>query len=159
MDHAQAAAILQVAGGPFELATEPVLGRPVTVFKTREKSVREKVANAIVHGNKDFLVYGDWRISFTEFVELTWGAAHALQDEFGVKRHDRIAILAYNRPEWLIPLFGAAAVAAISVGLNGWWTTEEILYGLTDSGARFLIVDDLLYERAKPVLSQVKSLE
>jgi long-chain acyl-CoA synthetase len=159
MDHAEAAAILQAAGSPFELAKELVGGRECTVFKTRERSMREKIANAHVHGDKEFLVYGDWRITFKEFIELTWGAAHALQDEFGVKRHDRIAILAYNRPEWLIALFGGASIGAISVGLNGWWTTDEVLYGLTDSGSRFLIVDDLLYERVKPILSQVKGLE
>ncbi len=159
MNHAEAAAILQVAGSPFELATETVHGRPTKVFKTREKSLREKIANAAVHGDKEFLVYGDWRITFKEFVEYTWGAAHALESEFGVKRHDRIAILAYNRPEWLIALFGGASIGAIGVGLNGWWTTDEILYGLTDSGSKYLIVDDLLYERVKPVLSQVKTLE
>src|SRR5262245_50649242 len=72
MNHAEAAVILQAAGSPFELATETVQGRPMTVFKTREKSLREKVANAAVHGDKEFLVYGDRRITFTEFVELTW---------------------------------------------------------------------------------------
>ncbi|HKU44508.1 MAG TPA: class I adenylate-forming enzyme family protein [Polyangiales bacterium] len=159
MDHAEAAAILQAAGSPFELAKEEVAGRLCTVFKTRERSMREKIANALVHGDKEFLVYGDWRITFKDFVQLTWGAAHALSDEFGAQRHDRIAILAYNRPEWLIALFGGASMGAISVGLNGWWNTDEILYGLTDSGSRFLIVDDLLYPRVEPILSQVKTLE
>lgn len=159
MNHAEAAVILQAAGSPFELTTETVQGRPMKVFKTREKSMREKVANAAVHGDKVFMVYGDQRITFTEFVELTWGAADALLNEFGVQRHDRIGILAYNRPEWLIALFGAASAGAVSVGLNGWWTTDEILYGLNDSGSRYLIVDDMLYERVKPVLSQAKALE
>ncbi|HET6340512.1 MAG TPA: class I adenylate-forming enzyme family protein [Polyangiales bacterium] len=159
MNHAEAAAILQAAGSPFELATETVNGRTAKVFKTRERSMREKIANATVHGDKIFLVYGDWRITFTEFIEYVWGAAHVLEDDFGVKRHDRIAILAYNRPEWLIALFGGASIAAISVGLNGWWTTDEVLYGLNDSGARYLIVDDLLWERVKPILPQAKSLE
>ena len=107
MNHDEAAAILQAAGSPFELTTEIVSGREAKVFKTRERSMREKIANAAVHGDKVFLVYGDWKITFTEFVEYVWGAAHALEDDFGVKRHDRIAILAYNRPEWLIALLAA----------------------------------------------------
>jgi long-chain acyl-CoA synthetase len=159
MNHVEAAAVLQAAGSPFELATETVNGREMTVFKTRERSMREKVAASAIHGQKDFLVYNDWRISFAEFVELSWGAAHALVDEFGLRRHDRVGILAYNRPEWLIALFGAASAGGISVGLNGWWTSDEILYALNDSGCRFLIVDELLWERVKPLLDQTKQLE
>jgi long-chain acyl-CoA synthetase len=159
MTYAEAAAILTGPGGPFELAKEVVNGRTVNVFKSRERSMREKVANAAAHGDKEFLVDGDTRISFKEFAQLTWGAAHALTHEFGAQRGDRIAILSYNRAEWLVALFGAASAGACSVGLNGWWATEEILYGLNDSGARYLIVDGLLFDRVKPILDQVKTLE
>ena len=159
MDYAEASALLQAPGSPFELTTERVLGREVKVFKTRERSMREKVANAAVHGAKEFLIYEDRRISFIEFVELTWGAAHALLSDYGLGRHDRVGILAYNRPEWLIALFGVAAAGGISVGLNGWWTSDEILYALEDSGCRFLIVDELLWQRAKPLIGQVRGLE
>jgi long-chain acyl-CoA synthetase len=159
MTYAEAAAILTGPGGPFELAKEVVNGRTVNVFKARERSMREKVANAAAHGDKEFLVDGDTRISFKEFAQLTWGAAHALTHEFGAQRGDRIAILSYNRAEWLVALFGAASAGACSVGLNGWWATEEILYGLNDSGARYLIVDGLLFDRVKPILDQVKTLE
>ncbi|HET8936875.1 MAG TPA: class I adenylate-forming enzyme family protein [Polyangiales bacterium] len=159
MTYAEATTMLQAAGGPFETVNEQVLGRNVKVFKTRERSMREKVANAAVHGAKEFLIYEDRRITFTEFVELTWGAAHVLLDEYGLRRHDRVGILAYNRPEWLIALFGVAAVGGITVGLNGWWTSDELLYGLNDSGCRFLIVDELLWERVAPLIDQVPSLE
>lgn len=159
MTYAEATAMLQAPGGPFELTVERVLGRDVKVYKTRERSMREKVANAAVHGAKEFLIYEDRRITFTEFVELTWGASHVLTDDYDLKRHDRVGILAYNRPEWLIALFGVAAAGGITVGLNGWWTSDELLYGLTDSGCRFLIVDELLWEKVQPLLSQVPSLE
>lgn len=159
MTYAEATTLLQAAGGPFETTIEQVLGRDVKVFKTRERSMREKVANAAVHGAKEFLIYEDRRITFTEFVELTWGAAHVLLDDYALKRHDRVGILAYNRPEWLIALFGVAAASGITVGLNGWWTSDELLYGLNDSGCRFLIVDELLWDRVAPLIDQVPSLE
>jgi len=152
MDHIEAGRILQVAGGPFELGTDIVNGREVTCFKTREHSMREKVAASAVHGAKEFLVYENQRITFAEFVELTWGASHALLDGFGLKKRDRVGILAYNRPEWLIALFGAASAGGICVGLNGWWTSDEILYALTDSSCRYLIVDELLWHRIEPLI-------
>src|SRR6185503_12041750 len=46
-----------------------------------------------------------------------------------------------------------------AVGLNGWWQTEELEYGLTDSGSRYLVVDERLYPRVESILPKVKSLE
>jgi long-chain acyl-CoA synthetase len=154
VDRAQAAAILQAPGQPFELAREVVHGREVNVFKHRERSMRDKVARAAVHESKEFLVYGEQRITFSAFVELCWGVAHTLLEQFAVRPQDRIAILAQNRPEWLIALFGAASADACVVGLNGWWSPEEMSFALQDSGARFLIVDDALYPRVRGWLSE-----
>jgi long-chain acyl-CoA synthetase len=59
----------------------------------------------------------------------------------------------------LIALFGATAARGVGVGLNGWWHTEEIAYGLRDSGCRYLIVDELLYDRVAPVIDSIEHLE
>lgn len=153
-------ALLEAPGQMFEVVTEEVNGRPTPVFKQRERSMREKVHNAMLaHGDKEFLVYGDWRISYREFGELAWGSAHALTEGHRLEKGDRIGILAFNRPEWLIALFGATSAGGIGVGLNGWWHTEEIAYGLRDSGCRYLIVDEFLYERVAPVIDSIEHLE
>ncbi|MCH7707662.1 MAG: acyl--CoA ligase [Myxococcales bacterium] len=146
-------------GGPFELIQETVQGRSMRVFKNRELSLREKVANAGLHGDLDFLVHGDRRVSYGEFASLCWGTAENLQRDHGLEKGDRIAILSYNCPDWLIALFGATSAGGIGVGLNGWWATEELEYGLNDSGSRFLVVDEKLYPRVAPVLEQIESLE
>jgi long-chain acyl-CoA synthetase len=39
--------------------------------------------------------------------------------------------------------------------MNAWWTTEELEYGLTDSGAKLLVADRQRLDRAKPLLSQM----
>ena len=159
-DYAEVRALLEAPDQMFELATEEVNGRPVTVFKQRERSMREKVQNAVLaHGDKPFLVDGDRAISYREFGELTWGSAHALITRHRMEKGDRIGILAFNRPEWLIALFGATSAGGIGVGLNGWWQTEEIAYGLRDSGCRYLIVDEHLYDRVAPVVDSIEHLE
>lgn len=159
MEYEEAVALLGAPGGPFEVVSERLMGRDMPVFAMRERSLREKIANAAVHGDKECIVYEDRRITYKQFVELVWGAGHALVDEFGLKKGDRIGILAFNQPDWLISLFGAASVGGIGVGLNGWWTTPELEYGLADSGCRFLIVDEHLYERVEPILSLLPALE
>jgi len=146
-------------GGPFELVTEIVRGLPMRNFKHRERSVREKIAHSAARGDACFLVYGDRRITYAQHARLVWGTAHNLEKTFAAKRGDRVAVLAYNSPEWLISVFGATSIGAIGVPLNGWWQTEELAYGLLDSGSRFLVVDERLYPRVEPVLRSAPALE
>jgi long-chain acyl-CoA synthetase len=152
-------AALTGAGAPFEIVTEPVRGLPMKNFKNRERSLREKIRNVGLRGDAIALVQGERRISYGELARHVFGAAHALRDGFGLRRGDRLAILAYNSPDWIMTLFGATSVGATAVGLNGWWTSEEIEYGLTDSGSRFLVVDERLWPRVEPLAGRVASLE
>jgi len=150
---------LTAPGAPFEIREETLQGRRILTFANREKSMREKVAGCGLRGDADFLVYGDRRISYGEFMRRVWGAAEALTRDHGLAHGDRLAILSYNCPDWLIALFGATSTGAIGVGLNGWWTTEEVEYGLTDSGSRYLVVDERLFPRVEPLLGKIPSLE
>ena len=136
---------LTAPGAPFEIVTETVRGRAMKTFKNRERSLRDKVAAAAARGDVDFLVQGDRRFSYGEFARRVWGAARALTSDHGLKKGDRVAILSYNCPDWIIALFGATSAGGIGVGLNGWWATEELEYGLVDSGSRFLVVDERLF--------------
>jgi long-chain acyl-CoA synthetase len=160
MTYEEARALLEGPGGFFEVVTEEVRGQPTRVWKTRERSMREKVQNAsAAHGDKPFLAYAGEQVSYRQFGELAWGSGQALLEQHRLEKGDRIGILAFNRPEWLIALFGATAAGAVAVGLNGWWHTEEIAYALRDSGCRYLIVDEHLYERVAPIIDSIEHLE
>jgi len=159
LSYQEAVKSLTATGAPFELVTETVHGLPMRIFKNREKSLREKVASAGLRGETDFLVQGSRRVSYGEFARLVWGSAAALRGEHGLRPGDRLAILSYNSPDWLIALFAATSLGGIAVGLNGWWTTEEIEYGLRDSGSRFLVVDERLFPRVAPLLGRIPALE
>jgi len=158
MTHEEALAQLTGPDGPFELAIENVGGRPMKNFKTRQRSLREKVETAGNYGDREFLIQGDRRINYAEFRRLVWGTAHRLK-ALGFRRGDRLAILAYNNLDWVIALFGATSVGAVVVGLNGWWVQDEIEYGLIDSGSRFLVVDDRLFPRVRELLGRIPPLE
>ena len=159
MTYEQVVAQLTAPGAPFEVVTEDVRGRPMKNFKNREKSLREKIANAGLRGDATCMVQGERRISYGELARLSWGAGHALRDGFGLRGGDRLAILAYNSPDWLVALFGANAVGGIGVGLNGWWAPEELEYGLADSGSRFLVVDERLWPRVEGLVGKLDALE
>jgi steroid-24-oyl-CoA synthetase len=144
---AEITAQLTGPGGPFEVVTEPVGGIEMKVYKDRFRSLREVAGIAVAHGDKPFIVYGERRISFAELSELANGVAAALRDSFGVGHGDRVAVLSANNPEWCMAFWGTVNLGAILVGLNGWWKNDEILYGLTDSGAKVLVADRQRYER------------
>ncbi|MBV9936421.1 MAG: acyl--CoA ligase, partial [Actinobacteria bacterium] len=147
-------------GTPFEVVTEQVRGIPMRVFKDRMKSLREVAAMAIGRGNEEtFIVYGDRRIGFTEFIEGANSVSSTLASRWGVRHGDRVAVLSANNPEWCFAFWGTVNLGAILVGLNGWWKTDEIIYGLEDSGSKILVADKGRFERIADQLGELPDLE
>jgi len=134
-------------GGPFELVVEDVLGARMPVFKNRMRSLRELLAASAAQGEKEYLVYEGRRITYAEHLRLVASVARALEARFGVRRGDRVAILAANCPEWIISFWAAQALGAVAVGLNGWWAGDEIRYGVRDCDPKVLIADRRRLER------------
>jgi long-chain acyl-CoA synthetase len=88
-----------------------------------------------------FLVYEDERYSFEETWQLAGRVATLLQEEFGIRHGDRVAISMRNYPEWIIAFMAVTSIGGIAVAMNALWTPDEMQYGLSDSGARVLFAD------------------
>ncbi len=147
-------------GGMFEVVTEDVLGRPMQVYSQRLPSLREIAQAAIVRGDDQIVLqYGDESWGYTTFVRAANGVAHALREDFGIAPGDRVAVLAQNSPAWCLAFWATVMNDAILVGLNGWWKTDEILYGIEDSGAKVLVADRKRFERIADDLDGLPSLE
>lgn len=128
-------------GGPFEVVPEVVLGERMHVFGQRAPSLRALVERSAGFGDAEYVVFGERRITFAEHARAVASVARALHDRYGVGQGDRVAILAANCPEWIVAFWATVSLGAIAVGLNGWWTGDEIRYGLGDSEPRVLIAD------------------
>lgn len=85
-------------GGRFELVEEPVLGTRMPVMKNRGRSVGELLTTSLRWGDRDYLVTADRRMSYTEHAAAVAALATALRDDHGVRKGDRVAILAANTP-------------------------------------------------------------
>ena len=79
--------------------------------------------------------------------------------DFGVARGDRIATLTENSSEAVISLFGANRAGAIGVPINTAYKGEYLRHQLGDSGAKLLIVDAALAERARAVVDTIDALD
>jgi len=129
-------------GGPFELVREPVLGHEMTVFSKRLSSLRAMLESSRAHGTAEYCVCEDRRLTFAEHLCSVAGFAQVLHDVYGVRKGDRVAILAENGPEWIIVFWATVSLGAIAVGLNGWWVRDEIQYALDDCEPTVLVADE-----------------
>ena len=144
----EAVASLTAPGAEFELATETVGGVEYTVFRNLAASLRDLYDQARKdHGEKDFLVYGDTRLTYSEAWDRAAAIAHHLVHRYGVEKGDRVAIGMRNYPEWVVAFMAITSCGAISVSLNGWWSGEELEHGLKDCGARVVFLDEPRHER------------
>ena len=144
----------------FEVVTEDVRGRPTQVYATRMPSLRSVLEVGLLRGDEQtFLSYGERTYGFGEFGRVTNGVAQALRSRFGLAKGDRVAVLSQNNPEWCLTFWATVSQGAVLVGLNGWWTTEEIEYGLQDSGAKVLVADRKRFERIADSLDLAPHLE
>ncbi|MGE0621855.1 MAG: class I adenylate-forming enzyme family protein [Pseudomonadales bacterium] len=154
----QIIATLTAAGGPFELETfTDDQGLPLLRYATGPQTLRELLEATRQFGDRPFLVFEDERISYEDHFRRVAALAHWLE-ALGVGKGDRVAIGMRNYPEWAIAFFACQAVGAVAVLLNAWWTGAELVYGLTDSGARVALLDDERYARLLPHLAEVQGV-
>jgi long-chain acyl-CoA synthetase len=146
------------ADGAFEIVTEDVLGAPLQVYKNRLHKLSELIAMSDGRAGTDFLVQGDRRLTFGEHNALVRRAAGSFVD-LGVGHGDRIATLSANNVEWVVLWWAAAAIGAVAVPLNAWWKTDELEFGLRDSGAKLLFCDPKRWDAVRDRVEAMPDLE
>lgn len=149
------AALTGSEGSPFEVVEREIDGQTLKVFENVPSSLREAFATARLHGDKTFLVYEDETWSFSEVMKRVDEIAHLLVDRYGVEKGDRVAIAMRNYPEWIMSFAAITSVGGIAVCMNAWWKTDEMAYGLEDSGAKVLIADIERVRTAAPSLERL----
>jgi len=156
---AEITAQLTAPEGPFEMEEVVIRGIPTRTWKTAPATLRAVFELSALHGDKDFLVYEDERVTFAENHRAVAALGHQLVERFGVQPGDRVAIAMRNLPDWVMAFWAAITVGAVAVPLNAWWTGEELAYGLSDSGTRVAFVDEERQQRIAHHLGEVPGLE
>ncbi|WP_448582622.1 class I adenylate-forming enzyme family protein [Thermaurantiacus sp.] len=145
LDLAQDAAIAAITapGGPLAVGPVTVRGLELPGFVNAPGNLRDLVAMFMpAHAEKEFLVYQGERLRFGEVSALATRMAAMLQHRHGIAKGDRVAIAMRNYPEWITLFLGAIMLGAVVVPMNAWWQSDELAYGLRDSGARLALVDE-----------------
>ncbi|MEQ8840179.1 MAG: class I adenylate-forming enzyme family protein [Acidimicrobiales bacterium] len=127
--------------GFFPVELQDVRGHEVPVLVNRKRSLRDFVTGSAAHGDAEFLVLGDRRITHEDFIGLVAAEAAALAADHGIGKGDRVAILAANSPDWVIAYFALVSMGAVVCLYNGWWTRDEIRHA-TELTTPSLILGD-----------------
>ncbi len=147
-------ALLTAPGAKFEMETVGIRGVPTRVWKNAPPHMAALVQLSRTHGERLATIYEDERVSYeAQFRAIATLAADLAAG--GVTKGDRVAVAMRNLPEWIVAFFAATTLGAIAVPLNAWWTGEELVYGLNDSGAKVLITDDERWDRLAPLRSEL----
>ena len=145
----EADAALTAPGAPFELVEEEVLGERMLVLKQRPRSLRQVLlAGAETFGDRDIYVFSDGRrFTASGLVTEVAEVAHGLAEHFGIGKGDRVAVCAANCPEYLLTFWACAALDAVLVAMNGWWTGGEMRNALDLTQPKLVIMDEKRHTR------------
>ncbi|MBN1574720.1 MAG: long-chain fatty acid--CoA ligase [Deltaproteobacteria bacterium] len=130
-----------------------------------------KTLNAIFldHANKypKRVILKHKEVKGGEYVDVTWGELKDLVLSFtaglveiGVKRGDRLAILSFNRIEWLVSDLATLFIGCVNVPIYHTNTPEQCVHIITDSEAGYVVVEDTAQlEKILSVRDRLKGLK
>ncbi|CAN5356785.1 ATP-dependent acyl-CoA ligase [soil metagenome] len=122
-------------------------------------TVRRFLEEAVVEvPDEPLLIWDDEHVSYREFDEHANRAANVWND-LGVRRGDRVAFMADNKPEFLYAWFGLAKLGATLVAINTGFKSSETRYILEHSQVKFLLLDDVYAEVAEPAAEGLAGIE
>ncbi len=127
-------------GAPLEVTQVDVNGQSLRAFKNAPPNVRALWLSTAAFGPRDYLVYGEERISYAQAHEQVASIAAWMWDQ-GVRPGDRIAIAMRNYPEWMLIYWACACIGVAAVGMNAWWTSAEMAFGLHDAKPSIVFAD------------------
>jgi long-chain acyl-CoA synthetase len=157
-DHYQVArAELLAPGSPFAVTEAVVGGISIKTYAAAPPNMRvvwENSAAAFV--DRLYVVYEDEYYTYAEIAADVRALAHYLHNQ-GVGSGDRVAIAMRNYPEWITAYWAIVSVGAAVVGMNAWWTSTEMEYGISDSTPKVLIADQERVERVLPILEGIRA--
>ncbi len=110
------------------------------------------------NGDGEYIIYGERRIRWREFVRRVFKAANALI-ELGVKPGENVALMFHNTPEFLEINFGIQVAGAVPAPMNYRFTPREIEYQGNHCDASVFLYDSLWadpVEAAAPNLKKIK---
>ena len=111
------------------------------------------------YAQKTAIFWGEREISYAELLAQSQKVAAHVQNQFGVKPGDRVALWLKNCPEFLRAVFGVLLAGGVVVPVNNFLKPAEVAFILNDSGAKGVISDASLAEAQAQVAKLLPELK
>jgi len=149
---------------PQSAIRNPQLVKRSPLYADEPKTLAELFIKAAEKHNRadalNFKQNGKWkRISSDEMIARAESIALGLYS-LGIKKGDRIALLAANSPEWTLTDAGCQFAGIIDAPIYTTLAPGAVEYIIKDAGAKVLFLENAeCFERLKNVLSECPTLE
>jgi len=114
--------------------------------------------SAYHYPDKKALIFKDKTLTYAQLEEECNRVANALRD-LGIKKYDRVAILAHNTLHHVITWMACCKIGAIYLAINYLLRGKDISYCINHSESMTFIVEDALYDLVKDVLSDMPTVK
>ena len=112
--------------------------------------LRKNRSAGLTRSDRTAVIFGDRTITYDDLDRRSSQLASALAGA-GFVAGDRVAVLLYNRPEYLEIFFAVAKLGGVIVPVNYLFKPAEVRHLLEDSGARWMFVEAALWDAVRPV--------
>jgi len=113
--------------------------------------------SALRFRDRTAVVSGPASVSHQTFNERACQAANACL-KLGIGRHDRVAFMTHNCPEYLYLRAGLAKIGAVPVPMNFLLKGDEVSYIVNDAEAKAFFVEDVLAPVVRSIKDQLPSV-
>ena len=113
--------------------------------------------SAYHYPDKKALIFGDTTLTYAELEAACNRVANALNG-LGVKKYDRVAILAHNTIHHVLTWMGCCKIGAVYLAINYLLKGKDISYCINHSESTVFIVEDALYDLVKDVLDDMPTV-
>jgi steroid-24-oyl-CoA synthetase len=107
------------------IAVEIVGGVSYRIYEQRPRRAESLLAFADRWGARPHVIQGERVFTFADLKTASMAKARQLA-ELGLAAGDRVFVLGWNSPAWIVNFWGCLRLGAIPVLANGWWSKEEV---------------------------------
>ena len=112
-----------------QIAVEVVNGVPYRMYTERPRRVEDLLAFAGRWGTWPHIIQGGRVLTFDDMHTAVLAKVAELRG-LGVKPGERVFILGWNSPEWVVNFWACLCAGAVPVLANTWWSATEVAKGL-----------------------------
>lgn len=108
-----------------EIGVEEINGVSFRMYSKRPRRIVEFLRFAEYWEDRPYVIQGDRVLTFRGMLNGSAAKARLLKGE-GVTAGDRVFILGWNSPDWVMNFWACVRIGAVPVLANTWWSADDL---------------------------------